>query len=62
MQYLYRENYEALLKDIKEKPSRDFPDDPVVKNMPRKAGDADSIPGQGTRIPQALEPLRQRHN
>ena len=37
MQYLYRANYEALL-NIKEKPSRDFPDDPVVKNLPSMQG------------------------
>ena len=26
----------------------DFPDGPVVKNLPCNAGDVDSIPGQGT--------------
>jgi len=30
---------------------RDFPGGPVVKNPPSNAGDADSIPGQGTKIP-----------
>ena len=30
---------------------RDFPGGPVVKNLPSKAGDADSIPGQGTKVP-----------
>ena len=29
---------------------RDFPGDPVVKNLPSNAGDTDSIPGQGTKI------------
>ena len=31
--------------------SRDFPGGPVVKNLPYSAGDVDSIPGQGTKIP-----------
>ena len=30
----------------------DFPDDPVVKNLPSNAGDACSVPGWGTKIPQ----------
>ena len=29
----------------------DFLGDPVVKNPPSNAGDAGSIPGQGTKIP-----------
>ena len=32
---------------------RDFPGSPVVKNLPSNAGDARSIPGQGTEIPRA---------
>ena len=32
---------------------RDFPGGPVVKNLPSNAGDAGSIPGQGTKIPRA---------
>ena len=32
----------------------DFPGGPVVKNPPCNAGDAGSIPGQGTKIPHAL--------
>ena len=35
----------------------DFPGDPVVKNLPSNAGDAGSIPGQGTHIPCAMEQL-----
>ena len=31
----------------------DFPGGPVVKNPPSNAGDAGSIPGQGTKIPYA---------
>ena len=31
----------------------DFPGGPVVKNLPSKAGDTGSIPGQGTKIPHA---------
>ena len=36
---------------------RDFPGSPVVKNPPYNAGDAGSIPGQGTKIPHAVEQL-----
>ena len=35
----------------------DFPGDPVVKNPPSNAGDAGSIPGQGTKIPHATGQL-----
>ena len=31
----------------------DFPGGPVVKNPPSNAGDVDSIPGRGTKIPHA---------
>ena len=34
-----------------------FPGGPVVKNPPSNAGDAGSIPGQGTKIPHAKEQL-----
>ena len=37
--------------------TRDFPGDPAVKNLPGCAGDTGSIPGQGTKIPRAEEPL-----
>ena len=37
--------------------SWDFPGGPVVKNLLYYAGDADSIPGQGTKIPHAAEQL-----
>ena len=37
--------------------SGDFPGGPVVKNPPSNAGDAGSIPGRGTKIPQAAEQL-----
>ena len=37
--------------------SRDFPGGPVVKNTPYNAGDAGSIPGQGTKIPYAMGQL-----
>ena len=36
---------------------RDFPGGPVVMNPPSKAGDAGSIPGQGTKIPYATGQL-----
>ena len=32
---------------------RNFPDGPVVKNLPCNAGDVSSIPGQGTKTPHA---------
>ena len=32
---------------------QDFPGGPVVKNPPYNAGDVGSIPGQGTKIPDA---------
>ena len=35
----------------------DFPGGPVVKNPPYNAGDAGSIPGQGTKIPNAAGQL-----
>ena len=36
-------------------PLRNFPDGPVVRNLPSNAADAGSIPGQGTKIPHAPE-------
>ena len=35
------------------KSTKDFPGGPVGKNLPSNAGDADSIPGRGTKIPHA---------
>ena len=35
--------------------SRDFPGDPVVKNLLSKVRDVGSIPGQETKIPHAME-------
>ena len=40
-----------------ESKDRDFPGGPVVKNLPSNAGDVDSIPAQGTKIPHATEKL-----
>ena len=40
--------------------SRDFPVGPVVENPPSNAGDAGSIPGQGTKIPHAAGQLNPR--
>ena len=42
---------------IRKEPFQDFPDSPVVKNPPCNAGDIDSIFGQGTKIPHAVEQL-----
>ena len=36
---------------------RDFPSDSVVKNPPFNVGDMGLIPGQGSKIPYALEQL-----
>ena len=36
---------------------RDFPGGPVVKNLPRNAGDLGLIPGQGTKSSHAVEQL-----
>ena len=36
--------------------SKNFPS-PVVKNLPCKAGDVSSVPGQGTKTPHATEQL-----
>ena len=38
-------------------PPRDFPGDPVIKNLPSNAGDMGSIPGQETKIPHATGQL-----
>ena len=43
--------------EVSKLPLWDFPDGPVVKNLPCKAGDVGSIPGWGTKIPHALEQL-----
>ena len=39
---------------------RDFPGGSEVKNPPSNAGDASSIPGQGTKIPHAMGQLSPR--
>ena len=33
---------------------KDLPDGPAVKSLPRNAGDTNSIPGPGTKIPHAM--------
>ena len=52
------------LRDVKllsQKPQLgDFPSGPVVKNLPSKAEDMGSIPGQGTKIPHATGQLSPR--
>ena len=44
--------FHTYLESIK---IRAFPGDPLVKNLPCKAGDRVSIPGQETKIPHAVE-------
>ena len=39
------------------KQCRDLPGGPVVKNLPCNTGDPGSIPGQGTKVPQATGQL-----
>ena len=46
----------TLQEHQKEGRRRDFPGDPVVKNLPCNARDTVSIPGWGTKIPHAAEP------
>ena len=36
---------------------RDSPGGPIVRNPPSNAGDASSVPGQGTKIPHATRQL-----
>ena len=38
--------------------SRDFSGGPMVKSPPCNAGDSGLVPGQGTKIPHAMEQLR----
>ena len=38
-----------------------FPGSPVVKSLPSNAGGAGSIPGQGPKIPLALQPKKTKH-
>ena len=47
--------YLHLVNREKKRMREDFADCPVVKNPPSKAGDASSVPGRGTKIPQALQ-------
>ena len=49
----------------KKKDNRDFPSDPVVKNLPFNAENSGSIPVWGTNIPRAMRQVRSpptRHN
>ena len=52
--------YSAVTKWIILYYLRNFPDGPVVKNMPCSAGVTGSLPGQGPKIPHAEEQLRPR--
>ena len=63
MQDIIKRSYERGWQDpmyifILFKKDRDFPGGPVVKNLPSNAWDVGSIPGQGTKIPQAVGELR----
>ena len=50
----------TLNKCVLKKKGGDFPGGPVVKNLPSSAGDAGSIPGQGTKIPHAAGQISPR--
>jgi len=47
--------FDQFIKQDKEI-SQDFPGGPVVKTPPSDTGAADSIPGQGSKLPHALGP------
>ena len=50
---LWNKNFLSLFQDLDPGTSGSF----VVKNLPCNAGDACSIPGQGTKIPQTVKEL-----
>ena len=52
--------YQKTNSPIKKWAEWDFPGGPVVKNSPCNAGDAGSIPGQGTKIPHVAWPKEKR--
>ena len=54
-----KKEYFFLLCGDKTVPVRGFLIDPVVENLPCDAGDMDSLPGWGTKIPHDAEPERQ---
>ena len=45
--YIYIYIYKYLGKYMNKKEMQDFPDGPVVKNLPANTWDTDSIPGLG---------------
>ena len=47
-------------KNVIKTQSGDFSSGPVVKNLPCNVGDKSSTPGGGTKIPHAMEQLRQQ--
>ena len=63
---LYYRNYHNIVNilyfnKIKMKISWDFSGGPVVKILPSYEGAVGSIPGQGTKIPRASWPKKQKH-
>ena len=48
-------------KTIKKSKRWEFPGDPVVKTWHLQRHGLDSIPGQGTKIPQAMGPKKKKH-
>ena len=50
IQWHFREKFKNIYKG-------DFPDGPVVKNLPSHVGDMGSIPGQGAQNPHATEQI-----
>ena len=54
-QFCYKPKITLKISLKKKNTIRDFPGGPVVKNLSCNAGDLDSIPGQGTKVPHDLE-------
>ena len=47
------------MQKVRKPHTRDFSGGPVVKTSPSNAGGVGSIPGQGAKIPHALQPKNQ---
>ena len=50
-------SYRIVLTKVQTVVMRDFPGGPGFENLPSNGEDAGSIPGWGTKIPHAVEPL-----
>ena len=52
--------WDPYTRDQTRSPTGDSAGGPVVENLPSKAGEVGLIPGQGTKIPHAIEQLSPR--